>query len=34
VLVDPRIGVASFEVVPVPGTDHRALVTDLRLPPA
>src|SRR5205823_1406594 len=34
VLVDPRIGVASFAVVHVPGTDHRALVADLRLPPA
>ncbi|WP_369140232.1 endonuclease/exonuclease/phosphatase family protein [Modestobacter versicolor] len=34
VLVDPRIGVAAFRVVRVPGTDHRALVADLRLPPA
>ena len=33
VLVDPRIGVVSFEVVHVPGSDHRALVTELRLPP-
>jgi endonuclease/exonuclease/phosphatase family metal-dependent hydrolase len=33
VLVDPRIGVGSLEVVHVPGTDHRALVADLRLPP-
>jgi endonuclease/exonuclease/phosphatase (EEP) superfamily protein YafD len=33
VLVDPRIGVASLEVVHVPGSDHRALVADLRLPP-
>jgi len=32
VLVDPRIGVSSFRVVRVPGTDHRALVADLRLP--
>jgi endonuclease/exonuclease/phosphatase (EEP) superfamily protein YafD len=34
VLVDPRIGVGSLRVVPVPGTDHRALVVDLRLPRA
>jgi endonuclease/exonuclease/phosphatase (EEP) superfamily protein YafD len=33
VLVDPRIGVASLAVVHVPGSDHRALVADLRLPP-
>jgi endonuclease/exonuclease/phosphatase family metal-dependent hydrolase len=33
VLVDPRIGVSSLEVVTVPGTDHRALVAELRLPP-
>jgi endonuclease/exonuclease/phosphatase family metal-dependent hydrolase len=33
VLVDPRIGVAAMDVVHVPGSDHRALVTDLRLPP-
>nr|WP_246406643.1 endonuclease/exonuclease/phosphatase family protein [Modestobacter versicolor] len=33
VLVDPRIGVAGFQVVHVPGSDHRALVADLRLPP-
>jgi endonuclease/exonuclease/phosphatase (EEP) superfamily protein YafD len=32
VLVDPRIGVAAFRVVPVPGSDHRALIVDLRLP--
>jgi Endonuclease/Exonuclease/phosphatase family len=32
VLVDPRIGVASLQVVHVAGTDHRALVADLRLP--
>ena len=32
VLVDPRIGVASLTVVPVRGSDHRALVADLRLP--
>ncbi|WP_228395355.1 endonuclease/exonuclease/phosphatase family protein [Modestobacter roseus] len=34
VLVDPRIAVEGFEVVHVPGTDHRALVADLRLPAA
>jgi endonuclease/exonuclease/phosphatase (EEP) superfamily protein YafD len=34
VLVDPRIGVVSLAVVHVPGTDHRALVADLRLPRA
>jgi endonuclease/exonuclease/phosphatase (EEP) superfamily protein YafD len=33
VLVDPRIGVAAMDVVHVPGSDHRALVADLRLPP-
>jgi endonuclease/exonuclease/phosphatase (EEP) superfamily protein YafD len=33
VLVDPRIGVAAMDVVHVPGSDHRALVVDLRLPP-
>jgi endonuclease/exonuclease/phosphatase family metal-dependent hydrolase len=32
VLVGPRIGVASLQVVHVAGTDHRALVADLRLP--
>jgi len=32
VLVDPRVAVRSFEVVHVPGSDHRALVADLRLP--
>jgi endonuclease/exonuclease/phosphatase (EEP) superfamily protein YafD len=32
VLVDPRIGVAGVELVPVRGSDHRALVTDLVLP--
>ena len=32
VLVDPRIGVGALQVVHVPGTDHRALVADLRLP--
>ncbi|MGY1855690.1 endonuclease/exonuclease/phosphatase family protein [Modestobacter sp. SYSU DS0290] len=34
VLVDPRIGVDALQVVHVPGTDHRALVADLRLPAA
>ena len=34
VLVDPRMTVESFEIVHVPGTDHRALVADLRLPAA
>ena len=33
VLVDPRIGVAAVDLVPVPGSDHRALVADLVLPP-
>jgi endonuclease/exonuclease/phosphatase (EEP) superfamily protein YafD len=32
VLVDPRIGVRSFEVVRVPGSDHRALVAELLVP--
>jgi endonuclease/exonuclease/phosphatase (EEP) superfamily protein YafD len=32
VLVDPRIGVAAFDVVHVPRTDHRALVAELVLP--
>lgn len=32
VLVDPRIGVASVEVVPVDGSDHRAMVAELVLP--
>jgi endonuclease/exonuclease/phosphatase (EEP) superfamily protein YafD len=32
VLVDPRICVTSLDVVHVPGTDHRALVVELRLP--
>lgn len=32
VLVDPRIAVDRLQVVHVPGTDHRALVADLRLP--
>ena len=32
VLADPRITVAGLQVRPVPGTDHRALVADLRLP--
>lgn len=34
VLVDPRIAVEGLQVVHVPGTDHRALVADLRLPAA
>jgi len=34
VLVDPRIGVASLQVRRVAGTDHRALVVELRLPAA
>jgi endonuclease/exonuclease/phosphatase (EEP) superfamily protein YafD len=33
VLVDPRIGVAAVALEPVPGSDHRALVADLVLPP-
>jgi len=33
VLVDPRIGVAGVQLVHVPGSDHRALVVDLVLPP-
>ena len=32
VLVDPRIGVASLEVVAVEGSDHRAVVAQLVLP--
>ena len=32
VLVDPRMGVASLDLVPVPGSDHRAGVTELVLP--
>jgi hypothetical protein len=32
VLVDPRIGVAQVELVPVAGSDHRAVVADLVLP--
>jgi endonuclease/exonuclease/phosphatase family metal-dependent hydrolase len=34
VLVDPRIGVAAVDLVHVPGSDHRALVADLVLPPS
>jgi endonuclease/exonuclease/phosphatase (EEP) superfamily protein YafD len=34
VLVDPRISVASVQVVRVRGSDHRALVVDLVLPPS
>lgn len=33
VLVDPRVRVASVDVRPVPGSDHRALVAELVLPP-
>jgi len=32
VLVDPRLGVAGLQVLHVPGSDHRALVADLRVP--
>ncbi len=32
VLVDPRVGVAELRVVQLPGSDHRALVADLRIP--
>jgi hypothetical protein len=32
VLVDPRIGVASVDVVPVSGSDHRAVIAELVLP--
>jgi endonuclease/exonuclease/phosphatase (EEP) superfamily protein YafD len=32
VLVDPRISVAAVAFVPVPGSDHRAVVADLVLP--
>jgi len=32
VLVDPRIAVTSVELVPVRGSDHRAVVADLVLP--
>jgi endonuclease/exonuclease/phosphatase family metal-dependent hydrolase len=33
VLIDPRIGVAAVDVVPVDGSDHRAVVAELVLPP-
>jgi Endonuclease/Exonuclease/phosphatase family len=33
VLVDPRVAVASVEFVPVEGSDHRAVVAELVLPP-
>jgi endonuclease/exonuclease/phosphatase (EEP) superfamily protein YafD len=33
VLVDPRVGVVSVTLVPVAGSDHRAIVTELVLPP-
>ena len=32
VLVDRQVGVASVTLVPVPGSDHRAVVTELVLP--
>jgi endonuclease/exonuclease/phosphatase (EEP) superfamily protein YafD len=32
VLIDPRIGVAAVDVVPVRGSDHRAVVAELVLP--
>jgi endonuclease/exonuclease/phosphatase (EEP) superfamily protein YafD len=32
VLVDPRIGVAAVDVVPVDGSDHRAVIAELVLP--
>jgi hypothetical protein len=32
VLIDPRIAVAAVDLVPVPGSDHRAVVVDLVLP--
>jgi endonuclease/exonuclease/phosphatase (EEP) superfamily protein YafD len=32
VLVDPRIAIASVELVPVSGSDHRAVVAELVLP--
>ncbi len=34
VLADRRIGVASFQVHDLPGSDHRALAAELVLPPA
>jgi endonuclease/exonuclease/phosphatase (EEP) superfamily protein YafD len=34
VLIDPRIAVAAVDLVHLPGSDHRALVTDLVLPPS
>ena len=32
ILVDERAGVSSFAVLDVPGTDHRGVFTELRLP--
>jgi endonuclease/exonuclease/phosphatase (EEP) superfamily protein YafD len=32
VLIDPRIAVASVELVPVAGSDHLAVVAELVLP--
>ena len=34
VLVDPRIGISAVRVVAVAGSDHRAVVADLALPPS
>lgn len=34
VLVDQRIAVRAAAVHPIPGSDHRAVLTELRLPPA
>ncbi|MGW0434047.1 endonuclease/exonuclease/phosphatase family protein [Micromonospora sp. NPDC003197] len=34
VLVDPRVGVRAASVHPLPGSDHRAVLADLALPPA
>jgi endonuclease/exonuclease/phosphatase (EEP) superfamily protein YafD len=34
VLADERAGVSAFDVRDVPGTDHRAVFAELRLPPA
>ncbi|MGW6500622.1 hypothetical protein [Nonomuraea angiospora] len=32
ILADHRVGVASAEILGVPGTDHRGVFADLRLP--
>ena len=34
VLVDPRIGVATFGARPMPGTDHKAIYATVTLPSA